>query len=84
MDSYDATKGIVSNAFTDASGKPATVDSTGTVNSVATGPTGIESLGLMDKDKDALNEVSNMIASGGYSGNITDNFGKVTSLGTRY
>tara|TARA_R110001632_G_scaffold206694_1_gene330646 strand:- start:47 stop:1207 length:1161 start_codon:yes stop_codon:yes gene_type:complete len=89
-DAYDAITSLapdmfndVTNAvkdalsFNDTKGKAGTVDSTGTVNSVATGPTGtysqpsvgIESLGLMGKDKtqDALDAVNNMFSPKGYS-----------------
>jgi len=89
-DAYDAITSLapdmfndVTNAvkdalsFNDTKGKAGTVDSTGTVNSVATSPTGtysppsvgIESLGLMGKDKtqDALDAVNNMFSPKGYS-----------------
>ena len=89
-DAYDAITSLapdmfndVTNAvkdalsFNDTKGKAGTVDSTGTVNSVATGPTGtysqpsvgIESLDLMGKDKsqDALDAVNNMFSPKGYS-----------------
>ena len=103
-DAYDAITSLapdmfndVTNAvkdalsFNDTKGKAGTVDSTGTVNSVATGPTGtysqpsvgIESLGLMGKDKsqDALDAVSNMFSSKGY--NTVNTSGNLSKKGAK-
>ena len=103
-DAYDAITSLapdmfndVTNAvkdalsFNDTKGKAGTVNSTGTVNSVATGPTGtysqpsvgIESLGLMGKDKsqDALDAVSNMFSSKGY--NTVNTSGNLSKKGAK-